>query len=50
MITWEITNARFGEERLLELLEKGWEPFAVTADMIKGLVIWLRKEKTIHSI
>ena len=41
MTVWRVRWEPFQEKGLTQLLDEGWEPFAVTGGIIA--VIWLRK-------
>ena len=42
MPKYDLTHAQFGSSKLEQLLDKFWEPFAVTVDD-DGATVWLRK-------
>lgn len=42
MMNWELTNARWSSQALLDLLANGWKPFAVT-ESDDGATVWLRR-------
>ena len=41
MAKWKIERTNFDSEELKRLLNKGWEPFAVSN---QGVKVWLKKE------
>ena len=46
MPKYEIEWAGFDSEKLAQLLDESWEPFAVIANQTGGFVIWLRREQS----
>ena len=43
MTVWRVRWEPFQDEGLTQLLDEGWEPFAVTKDSRHEIQIWLRK-------
>ena len=51
MTKWEITYRYYDVYELIELLNEGWEPFAVTVSGEQGFIekpaVWLRRPRRV---